>query len=96
MNFDFRVSFSHHFGKGISISFFVLALLVIEKQIGVFRMNLKSGLIHQSFETPPPPPPPKGMTGVMRGLSLHNHSIFIPRWAGDTLEIPVFASLTGE
>ena len=26
-----------------------------------------------------PPPPPKGMTGVMRGLSLHNHSIFIPR-----------------
>ena len=22
---------------------------------------------------------PKGMTGIMRGLSLHNHSIFIPR-----------------
>ena len=77
------------------MSFFVLALLVIEKQIGVFRMNLKSGLIHQSFETPPPPPL-KGMTGVMRGLSLHNYPIFIPRWAGDTLEIPVFASLTGE
>ena len=43
-----------------------------------FFMNLKSGLIHQSFETPPPPLP-KGMTGIMRGLSLHNHSIFIPR-----------------
>ena len=57
LNFDFRVSFSHHFGKGISISFFVLALLVIEKQIGVFCMNLKSGLIHQSFETPPSPSP---------------------------------------
>ena len=94
MNFHFRVSFSHHFGKGISISFFVLALLVIEKQIGVFCMNLKSGLINQSFETPPPPP--KGMTGVMRGLSLHNHPIFIPWWARNTLEIPVFASLTGE
>ena len=25
------------------------------------------------------PPLPKGMTGIMRGLSLHNHSIFIPR-----------------
>ena len=57
LNFVFRVSFSHHFGKRISMSFFVLALLVIEKQIGVFRMNLKSGLIHQSFETPPPPLP---------------------------------------
>ena len=56
LNFVFRVSFSHHFGKRISMSFFVLALLVIEKQIGVFRMNLKSGLIHQSFETPPPLP----------------------------------------
>ena len=89
LNFVFRVSFSHHFGKRISISFFVLALLVIEKQIGVFCMNLKSGLIHQSFETPPPLP-------LMRGLSLHNHPIFIPRWAMDTLEIPVFASLTGE
>ena len=54
LNFVFRVSFSHHFGKRISISFFVFALLVIEKQIGVFCMNLKSGLIHQSFETPPP------------------------------------------
>ena len=42
-----------------------------------FCMNLKSGLIHQSFETPPPLS--KGMTGIMRGLSLHNHSIFIPR-----------------
>ena len=43
-NFVFRLSFSHHFGKRISMSFFVLALLVIEKQIGVFCMNLKSGL----------------------------------------------------
>ena len=57
-------------------------------------MNLKSGLINQSFETPPTPP--KGMTGVMRGLSLHNHPIFIPWWARNTVEIPVFASLTGE
>ena len=24
-------------------------------------------------------PPPKGMSGVMRGLSLHNHPIFIPQ-----------------
>ena len=37
--------------KRIWISFFVFALLVIEKQ--------------------------GGMTGVMRGISLHNHSIFI-------------------
>ena len=57
MNFSFRFSFSHHFEKRIWISFFVFALLVIEKQIGVsFVMNLKSGLIHQSFETPPPSP----------------------------------------
>ena len=56
LNFISRVSFSHHFGKRISISFFVFTLLVIEKQIGVFCMNLKSGLIHQSFETPPPSP----------------------------------------
>ena len=57
MNFSFRFSFSHHFEKRIWILFFVFALLVIEKQIGVsFVMNLKSGLIHQSFETPPPPP----------------------------------------
>ena len=95
MNLSFRFSFSHHFEKRIWILFFVFALLVIEKQIGVsFVMNLKSGLIHQSFETPPRLP--KGMTGIMRGLSLHNHPIFIPRWARDTLEIPVFASLTGE
>ena len=58
-------------------------------------MNLKSGLVHQPFETPPTPPL-KGMTVVMRGLSPHNHPIFIPRYVGDTLEIPVFASLTGE
>ena len=44
-----------------------------------FCMNLKSGLIHQSFETPPPPPPPQGDDRIMRGLSLHNHFIFIPR-----------------
>ena len=67
----------------------VQAFTLTEKQIAVFCMNLKSGLIHQSFETPPPLP-------LMRGLSLHNHPIFIPRWARDTLEIPVFASLTGE
>ena len=35
MNFSFRFSFSHHFEKRIWISFFVFALLVIEKQIGV-------------------------------------------------------------
>ena len=57
MNFSFPFSFSHHFEKRIWISFFVFALLVIEKQIGVsFVMNLKSGLIHQSFETPPASP----------------------------------------
>ena len=86
LNFVFRVSFSHHFGKRISISFFVFALRIAcyhpltltEKQIGVFCMNLKSGLVHQPFETPPTPPL-KGMTGVMRGLSPHNHPIFIPR-----------------
>ena len=32
-------------------------LTLTEKQIGVFCMNLKSGLIHQSFETPPPSVP---------------------------------------
>ena len=53
-------------------------LTLTEKQIGVFCMNLKSGLVHQPFETPPTPPL-KGMTGVMRGLSPHNHPIFIPR-----------------
>ena len=44
-----------------------------------FCMNLKSGLIHvhQLFETRPPPPPPKGMR-MTRGLSVHNHPIFIP------------------
>ena len=35
MNFSFCFSFSHHFEKRIWISFFVFALLVIEKQIGV-------------------------------------------------------------
>ena len=54
--FRFLCSIFASLGKRISISFFVFALLVIEKQIGVFCMNLKSGLIHQSFETPPPLP----------------------------------------
>ena len=63
LNFVFLCFVFASLGKRISISFFVFALLVIEKQIGVFCMNLKSGLIHQSFETPPPPLPLRGWPG---------------------------------
>ena len=35
LNFVFHVSFSDHFEKRICISFFVYALPVIDKQIGV-------------------------------------------------------------
>ena len=54
--------------------------------------------MHQLFETlgSPTPPPPSGMSGVMQGLSLHTHSIFVPRQAGDVLEITVLSSQTRE
>ena len=44
-------------------------------------INLTNCMVmHQSFETPgPPPPSPSGMTGAMRGLSLHIHQILVPR-----------------
>ena len=94
-DFVFRFRFTLKNGYEFQFSFFVFASLWKTDLNFVFRfcitcywktdrsfvcyfcMNLKSGLMHQSFETPPPLP--KGMTGIMRGLSLHNHSIFIPR-----------------
>ena len=111
LNFGFCFSFSHHFQNGFEFRFscFVFESLWKRDFNFVFRTCIACywktdwSFLHE-FEkwinTPviwnSTPPPPKGMTGVMSGLSLHNHPIFIPRWARDTLEIPVFASLTGE
>ena len=92
--FRFCFSFSHHFEKQIWISFFVFRFRITWKTDFnfIFRICVACywktdwSFLHE-FEkwinTPviwnSTPPPPKGMTGVMRGLSLHNHPIFIPQ-----------------
>ena len=94
LNFGFCFSFSHHFENGFEFRFscFVFASLWKTDFNFVFRTCIACywktdwSFLHE-FEkwiNPPviwnsTPPPPKGMTGVKRGLSLHNHPIFIPR-----------------
>ena len=48
--------------------------------------------MHQSFEAPPPH---SGLSGGLQGLSPHKHFILVPREAGNSLEVTVFASPNG-
>ena len=52
-----------------------------------------ANIMHQSFETPAPPH--SGLSRGLRGLSPHIHFILVPRQAGNSLEVTVFASPTG-
>ena len=53
--------------------------------------------MHQLFEThgSPTPTPLSGMSGVMRGLSLHIHSIFVPCQAGFFFSVEILAREAG-
>ena len=79
MNFSFRFSFSHHFENGFEFPFSFLHCLLLKN-----RLEFRLSFLHEFEKWIHTPviwnlPLPKGMTGIMRGLSLHNHSIFIPR-----------------
>ena len=56
--------------------------------------------MHQSFETPAPPPPPhSGLSGGLRGLSPHIHSILVSPVGGEFagshgLRIPLSGAVT--
>ena len=89
--FELRISFSfpHHFEKRIRISIFVFCERITLKNGNEFRFSFLHGLLLKNrlefrlsflheFEKLINTPV-SGMTGVMRGRSFHNHSIFIPR-----------------